>query len=102
MFAASLLGVCAADDLRAYERSLSASFSSEQYCLQHCIEYRWLFTVCDGLLSVEPVAATRGLACETLPRIFHAKLGYCQEVCELCSNSATDKRESSLTFPAFQ
>ena len=82
--------------------ALSASFSPEQCCLQHDIDSRWVFTVCDGLLSVETVAATHELACETLPRIFHAKLGCCQEVCELCSDGTTERWEFPLTSPAFQ
>lgn len=81
--------------------ALSASFSPEQCCLQHEIGYRCLFTVCDGLLSVEPVVATRWLACETLPRIFHSKLGCCQEVCELCSNNTTDTMGDVTHVPCF-
>jgi hypothetical protein len=87
MCAASLLRVCATDDLCAWEyRLISLLLSSAVPFLAQCqalmdvYRMRWL-------AQREICCSSRGLACGTLSEYFHAGLGFGQEVCEPCDQA---------------
>lgn len=102
MCAASLLGVCATDDLCACEHSLISLLLSR--AVLSAARKRSSVSIYRMRWPAQRGTCCRkyGLACETLPRIFHASLGCCQEVCKTCNEGTTTRWESQLTFPACQ